>query len=414
MLIKQMLRCPFSFFALACLALPVHASEMPGGGSETGDMVVKRTPTPDASIDVEAKVEAEEAVAFKILGETIPPGERRRLEWRSPQSFGGFVSPAPLIVINGERPGPVMCFTSAVHGDELNGIEISRRVLEKLTTQALRGTVVSMPIVNFEGFLRLDRHIGSRWDLNRFFPGDAKGSYPSRVAHALFQDVIVHCDALVDLHTGSYYGENLPQVRGDIAHSGVAKLVDGFGGLNIMQDAGPPGSLRGAATRAGVPAVVLEIGDALTINVEQVEIAVDGIFTMLRQLGMLDRGLRLLEPKPTFFHIEWVRSNTSGILINEAKLGQGVSKGQKLAVIIDPIKDEREDVLAPLDGTIVSRAQNQFVSPGFALFRIGVEKTLEEMEADANEAQRAAAAAAAAAADTELERQRQEEEEMPR
>ena len=388
MLTKQMLRCVFSCTALAFLTNPADASEEPGGGSEIGEVMVKPSATPDAGIDVKAKVQAEEAVPFKILGETIPPGERRRLQWRSPQSFGGFVSPAPLIVVNGERPGPVMCFTSAVHGDELNGIEISRRVLEKLTTQALRGTVVSVPIVNFEGFLRLNRYLGNRWDLNRFFPGDASGSYPSRVAHALFQDVIVKCDALVDLHTGSHYGENLPQVRGDLAHSGVAKLVDGFGGLSIMQDVGPPGSLRGAATRAGVPAVVLEIGDALTINIEQVEIAVDGIFTMLRRLGMLDRGLRLLEPKPAFYHIEWIRSNTSGILINEAKLGERVSKGQKLAVIIDPVKNEREDVLAPLDGTIVGRAQNQFVSPGFSLFRVGVEKTLEEMAADADAARR--------------------------
>ncbi len=383
-----MLRFAFSAIFLAFVSLAAYASEAPGGGTESGEVMARRAATPDADIDVKTKVQAEEAVPFKILGETIPPGERRRLQWRSPQSFGGFVSPAPLIVVNGERPGPVMCFTAAVHGDELNGIEISRRVLERLTTQALRGTVVSMPIVNFEGFVRLDRYIGNRWDLNRFFPGDANGSYPSRVAHALFHDVIVNCDALVDLHTGSHYGENLPQVRGDIAHSGVAKLVEGFGGLSVLQDEGPPGSLRGAATRAGVPAVVLEIGDALTLNIEQVEIAVDGIFTMLRQLGMLDRGLRLLEPKPTFFHIEWVRSNTSGILINEAKLGERVSKGQKLAVIIDPIKDQTEDVLAPLNGTVVGRAQNQFVSPGFALFRIGVEKTLEEMEADANAAKR--------------------------
>lgn len=383
-----MLRHAVSFIALVLMTLPAHSTEKPSAGPDKDEVMDTPPVEVDAAIDSTAKLEAEAAAAFEILGETVQPGERRRINWRSPQSYGGFASPAPLLVLNGKRPGPVMCFTAAIHGDELNGIEIARRVMKDLTAEDLRGIVVSMPIVNFEGFLRLDRNIGNRWDLNRFFPGDAKGSYPSRVAYALFHDMIMKCDALVDLHTGSYYGENLPQVRGDLAHSGVAKLVEGFGGLNILQDEGPPGSLRGAATRAGVPAVVLEIGVAHTLNIKQVETAVDGIFTLLRRLGMLGRGLRLLEPKPTFFHIEWVRSNTSGIVINEAELGDRVSKGQKIAEIIDPIRSETEDVLAPLGGTIVGRAQNQFVSPGFALFRIGVEKTLEEMEADAKAAQR--------------------------
>ncbi len=381
---EQILRHALSFIALVVMSLPVHSTEAPSVGPDEGEMMDEPSDkAEDVKLELTAELEAEAAVDLEILGETIAPGEHRKMLWRSPQSFGGFVSPAPLHVINGERPGPVLCFTAALHGDEINGIEISRRLLHKLEAKALRGTVVILPIVNFEGFLRLDRHIGNRWDLNRFFPGDAKGSYPSRVAHALFHDVIVKCDALVDLHTGSYYGENLPQIRGDLSHSGVAKLARGFGGLSVVHDSGPPGSLRGAATQAGVPAVALEIGVALKINVEQVEQGVDGILTLLRRVGMLGRGLRLLEPKASFFHIEWVRSNTSGILINHADLGDRVTKGQKLAEIIDPILSETEDVLAPLDGKVLGRAENQFVSPGFALFRIGVEKTLEEMEAKA-------------------------------
>jgi predicted deacylase len=377
-----------SFIALALMAIPVHSTEMPTVGPDEGEVVATSPTKVDTGLDFTAKFEAETATEFEILGEAVAPGERREMRWRSPQSYGGFAVPTPLIVLNGERPGPVMCFTAAIHGDELNGIEITRRTLQKLTAKELRGTVVSVPIVNFEGFHRRDRYIGDRRDLNRFFPGNAKGSYPSRVAHALFNDVIMKCDALVDLHTGSFYRENLPQVRGDLTHSGVAKLANGFGGLSVLHNEGPPGTLRGAATRAGVPAVVLEIGEALTLDMEQVETAVDGIFTMLRRLKMLDGGFRLLDPDPTFFHSEWHRSETGGIFINEVKLGDRVSKGQKIAEIVDPITSKTEDVRAPFDGTILGRAQNQFVSPGFMLFRIGVEKTLDEMEAGAKAAQR--------------------------
>ncbi len=313
---------------LTLFAAPAYSTEAPSVGPEPGEVVSEPPEKEEDQVDFEAKWKAkldlEAAMPFEIVGVTIPPGERRMLQWKSPQSFGGFAAPTPLIVLNGKSPGPVMCFTAAVHGDELNGIEIVRRLLDKLTVEELRGTVVSVPIVNFEGFHRRDRYIGDRRDLNRFFPGDPKGSYPSRVAYSLFNDVISHCDALVDLHTGSFYRENLPQVRGDLANPGIAKLAEGFGGLTILHNEGPPGTLRGASTRAGIPAVVLEIGVALTVNIEQVDISVDGILTLLRQLGMIG-GLDLLDPRPTFFHSEWIRSETSGIFINELNLGDSVT-----------------------------------------------------------------------------------------
>ncbi len=323
-----------------------------------------------------------DATDFRICGQAIKPGARVSVTLPVPQLYTQTPMEMLVHVVRSRQDGPCLFVCAALHGDELNGIEIIRRLLDKLAVEELRGTVVSVPIVNFEGFHRRDRYIGDRRDLNRFFPGDPKGSYPSRVAYSLFKDVISHCDALVDLHTGSFYRENLPQVRGDLADPGIAKLAEGFGGLTILHNEGPPGTLRGASTRAGIPAVVLEIGVALTVNIEQVDISVDGILTLLRQLGMIG-GLGLLDPKPTFFHSEWIRSETSGIFINAVKLGDRVSKDQKIAEIIDPVTRETEEVLAPYDGTILGRAQNQFVSPGFSLFRIGVEKTLEEMETDA-------------------------------
>ena len=83
----------------------------------------------------------------------------------------------PVLVVNGSKPGPVLCLTAAVHGDELNGIEIVRRVLYNLNAVKLSGTVIGVPIVNLQGFRRGSRYLPDRRDLNRFFPGDPRGSW---------------------------------------------------------------------------------------------------------------------------------------------------------------------------------------------------------------------------------------------
>ena len=128
----------------------------------------------------------------------------------------GFVVPVPVIVLNGKGPGPVLCLTAAVHGDELNGIEVTRRVLDDVDLEELNGAVIGVPIVNIQGFYRGTRYLPDRRDLNRYFPGNPKGSAATRMAHSFFTDVVKHCSALIDLHTGSLNRTNLPQVRADL------------------------------------------------------------------------------------------------------------------------------------------------------------------------------------------------------
>lgn len=249
----------------------------------------------------ETRLMATRQGTFKILHREAEPGETLQLRWRSPQLFGGFAMLSPLTVIHGQFPGPVMCFTGAIHGDELNGIEIVRRVAAGINAAELRGTIVAMPIVNVEGFHRRDRYIGSRADLNRMFPGTENGSYASRVAHALFQDIILNCDALIDVHTGSFYRENLPQVRGEMENDAIASLATSFGGMTVLNSPTPSGSLRGAATDAGIPAVVLEIGVALILDMEQVVTTVQGIRAMLGHTGVLPSDGKAPKDSPHFF-----------------------------------------------------------------------------------------------------------------
>ena len=140
--------------------------------------------------DYKGKFEQKQAQTFHVIGTDVEPGTRQNLQWFSPQSPGGFPVPIPVIVVNGCQPGPVLCLTAAIHGDELNGIEIVRQIVHGLNPEKLNGVVVGVPIVNLEGFWRRDRYIGDRRDLNRFFPGSRSGSYPARVAFSLFNDII--------------------------------------------------------------------------------------------------------------------------------------------------------------------------------------------------------------------------------
>ncbi len=368
-----------------CLLLIILLAAIPAYATETvdskeGDLPVTEEPVVREAQNLQEKYTGEPAGKFTLIGNEIEPGTRRDLRWFSPQSPGGFTVPTPVIVVNGHRTGPVLCLTAAIHGDELNGIEIVRRIFQDLDPEKLRGVVVGVPIVNLEGFWRRDRYIGDRRDLNRYFPGSPDGPYPGRVAHALFNEIIQHCDAVVDLHTGSFYRENLPQLRVDLTVKAVADLAKGFGALHALHSPGPSGSLRGAATAAGIPTVVMEIGGPLSLEPDKVELGVKSLQTFLNTIGMTDRVWSWARPQPVFYSSDFVRAEAGGILINIVELGASIKVGDVLAEIIDPVSNQVFEVKSPTNGTILGRAQNQFVSPGFAIFRIGYEQTLEELE----------------------------------
>lgn len=324
--------------------------------------------------------EAPGAKPFQLIGETVLPGTMKTLEWFSVQAPGGVAVGTPVMVINGAAPGPVLALTAAIHGDELNGIEMIRQVVHNIDPAKLKGVVVGIPIVNLEGFWRKDRYIGDRKDLNRYFPGSPDGSYPSRVAHALFTDIINPCDMVIDIHTGSFFRENLPQLRADLSVDQVADIAKGFGALTALQSPAPEGSLRGAATAAGIPAVVMEIGGPLSLEPKMVDAGVKSIRTFLKVVGMVDKFSFLPTPQPVFYGSQWVRAEAGGILMNKVKLGASVKQGALLAEIIDPVTNAVHRTLSPIDGTVLGRAQNQFVSPGFALFRVGIRHTAEELQ----------------------------------
>lgn len=319
---------------------------------------------------------------FVMLNSEVPPGETRRLAWIASESFSGISVPTPVLVSHGTKTGPTLCLTAAIHGDELNGIEMVRRVLYGLDPQKLSGTVVGVPIVNLFGFRRSSRYLPDRRDLNRYFPGDPRGSSASRIAHSFFEEIIKKCDYLVDLHTGSFHRTNLPQLRADLSNPEVLKLTQGFGATAALSNNGQVGTLRRAATDTGIPAVTLEAGEPTRFQPDEVAHGVKGIHTLLNKLGMLKRVSLWGDPQPIYYASDWVRADTGGILFSRVNLGDEVEKNQILGTVTDPITNNRSEIRAPQSGRILSMALNQVVIPGFASFRIGIEKTTDEVVKD--------------------------------
>ena len=320
--------------------------------------------------------------ALDILGEQVEPGTRRELHWSAGQSFAGSSIDTPVVVVRGAKPGPTLCLTAAVHGDELNGVEITRRVLSNLVESELAGTVIGVPIVNLLGFSRGSRYLPDRRDLNRYFPGAPNGSSASRIAYVFFKNVILNCDRLVDFHTGSDKRTNLPQLRADLKDRGVREFVGHFGATAVLHKKGGRGTLRGAATDAGIPAVAFELGAPVTLQLDYVEFGVKALDKLIAKLDMLDQLNEDSVLQPISYRSHWLRAPIGGILSSTLRVGVRVKKGDVLGVVTNPLNSESSEILSQLDGRVLGRALNQFVLPGFATFHVGVELAVVDEGAD--------------------------------
>lgn len=323
------------------------------------------------------------ASAIVLLGGKVAPGTRERLHWTTGQSFSGSVMETPVVVVHGIRRGPRLCLTAGIHGDELNGIEVVRRLAYKIEPEQLAGTVVAVPIVNLLGFSRGSRYLPDRRDLNRFFPGSPYGSSASRIAHSFFTAVIEHCDALVDIHTGSMDRANLPQVRGDLTNPQVLEFTRGFGATAVLHSPGTSGMLRVAASTRRIPAVTFEIGAPMRLQPDEIEHGVQAIETLLNKMGMIEKRRRWREPQAVFYESRWVRVDHGGMLFSEVALGDRVRAGQRLGRVIDPVSNRSAQVHAPEAGRIIGMALNQLVLPGFAAYNLGIAASEEQVVIDA-------------------------------
>ena len=291
----------------------------------------------------------------------------------------------PVHVIHGKRAGPRLMVTAAVHGDELNGIEIIRRLLALPGLNRLNGTLIAAPIVNVLGVVHKSRYLPDRRDLNRSFPGSHEGSLASRLAHLICTEVLNHATHGIDLHTAAIHRDNFPQIRADLDDADTKHLARMFGAPVLLNAGTPHGSLRGAAVERGVKFLVYEAGEALRFDETAIRGGVAGILNIMRELGMLKSVSRRKRTEPAIARSStWIRASTSGILRALVPLGEHVRKDELLGIIGSPFGENEHELRAPFNGMIIGRTTIPLVHEGEAVFHIarfeGPKDVAERME----------------------------------
>ncbi len=309
---------------------------------------------------------------FVIADTRVRAGSRDVVNLPLPGMYTHTPLGMPIHVIHGRKDGPTLFISAAIHGDEINGVEIIRRVLSLSTLKRLRGTLLAVPIVNIMGFHNHSRYLPDRRDLNRSFPGRESGTLAGRLASTFMTQVVMRSDIGIDLHTAAIHRDNFPQIRADLNNDRIAPLAKAFGSPVLLHSAAPEGSLRAAAANESVSMMVFEAGEALRFDEVSIRVGVSGIINVLRQLGMLPTPKRK-PPKPAALlrSSMWVRAPQSGILRAQVKLGGMVLKGDQLGVIADPIGQMDRPLNAPYDGIIIGRTNIPLVYEGEAMFHIG-------------------------------------------
>ncbi len=319
--------------------------------------------------------------ALEIGGQSIQPGARVTVELPVPQLYTHTPLTMRVQVVRGRRDGPRLFVCAAVHGDELNGVEIIRRLLRRPALARLRGTLIAIPIVNVYGVLHQSRYLPDRRDLNRSFPGSERGSLAAKVADRFMTEIVANCTHGIDLHTAANHRENLPQIRGNLDDSETLALARKFGVPVLINAATRDGSLRAAAAECGVPTLLYEAGEPLRFSELAIRPGVRGVIQIMRGLGMLPPSHRRRADVEPFVARSsgWVRAPESGMFRGAKPLGARVKRGEVIGAIADPFGDSEIEVTADHAGLVIGRTQLPIVHQGDALFHVARFEDVEEV-----------------------------------
>ena len=321
--------------------------------------------------------------SFDIGGSEIAAGTRKTVNL--PVSTLSDHTPVNLSahVIHGRRDGPTVFVSAGIHGDEVIGVEIVRRLLRTKNLKSLRGTLIVVPIVNTFGFLNHSRYLPDRRDLNRCFPGSPNGSLASRLAHIFLHEIVERCSLGIDLHSAAIHRMNLPQVRVSANNSETMKLARVFGAPVILTSALRDGSLRQEAKNIGVDVLLYEAGEGMRFDEMSVRAGLAGILRVLKEIDMLpSAGIGKPKARPLLCaNSSWLRAPAGGLLRMYKAEGDVVEEGDIVAAISDPFGDGETEVAARMGGIIVGRAVMPIVHEGDALFHVAAIKSADVAEA---------------------------------
>ena len=310
---------------------------------------------------------------IEIAKEIIEPGRSCRLDIPVSRLPTQTLLSLPVTVVNGMETGPKLWLSAAIHGDELNGVEIIRQVLAQIQAQKLRGTIIAVPIVNVFGLIEQSRYLPDRRDLNRSFPGSETGSLASRLANLFVREIVDKSTHGIDLHTATIHRINLPQIRANLDDGETYRCAKAFSAPIMMHATTRDGSLRQAATKKGIPILLYEAGEALRFDPVAIRTGVEGILRVMECLQMyqfdsLAAPSAVIEIRKS----KWIRASRGGIFHLEVNLGQKVAKKQSLGFITDAFGENKLIVRANVQGIVISHTQNPLVNQGDGIVHLAV------------------------------------------
>lgn len=283
----------------------------------------------------------------------------------------------PIEVISGYKEGPTIFICSTIHGDEINGIEIIRKLLANIDENKLCGKLIVIPIVNIFGFNDHSRYLPDRRDLNRCFPGIKNGSLASQLAYVFMQEIVLKSDYGIDIHSASMHRINYPQIRIDTDNQIDLELAKIFSPPVIVNSNLRDGSLRSVGADLNIPIIVYEGGEILRFDKNAVNIGLQGIYNVMHHIKMLETPIISFKNDENSFLAQsssWVRALQSGIFVSEVELGERVKKNQLIATISNPFGDNKIAINSPEDGVIIGLTKIPLVNKGDALMHIGLDK----------------------------------------
>lgn len=321
-------------------------------------------------------------IPINIGGVNIKAGHAVTVDLDVPDLYTHTGVTLPVHVIHGQEDGPALFLSAAVHGDEINGVEIIRRILKHKQINQIKGTLLAVPVVNIYGFINKSRYLPDRRDLNRSFPGSVTGSLAARMANVFLHEIVSKCTHGVDLHTAAIHRDNMPHVRALLEDKETERVARAFALPVILNTSIVAGSLRESAVKAGVTVIVYEAGEALRFNEDAIQRGNEGILSVMREIGMLPRLKKTRSKvRPLVAQSStWVRAPQSGILRSLKSLGAKVHKDELMGIISDPFGMKEEEVRASANGIIIGQTVIPLVNEGEALFHIAQFKTTDELD----------------------------------
>lgn len=310
-----------------------------------------------------------------ILGKEILPGKGAQLNLDVAMLHTRTPILVPVIVERAKVDGPTVLLMAGLHGDEINGIEIIRKIIRKGFNKPELGTIICLPVFNIFGFLNVKRELPDGRDLNRSFPGSEKGSLTSQFAYHFMKEIAPHVDYVIDFHTGSAQRNNFPQIRCVMNDAESVELAKIFNPPFILNSSYIAKTIREAVNKKGKKMLLFEGGKTNNIEEMIVEEGLNGVKRFLNHLGMRTFKFDISKERIPIFLSEskWMRSPNSGMFQAIVKNGSKVTKGDVIGLVTDPYGNFERKVKASSTGYIICSNESPVVYKGDAIFHIGKE-----------------------------------------